>query len=400
MQGVDSLESSIRINAPAGGVSAAVPRKSRILMVVDGFYPSTGGAEMQARLLSRSFAGAGHDVTVVVPRLDRSLPVHDTLDGVKVERIAYPKARLIGAVILYLRFAALLWWRRRQYDAVHVHTAHFLAAVAGLVRPLTGKTLMVKVSGAWEFQGGVLDPLLRRRPLYRLTNWMLRRADHMHCISDYTRTMLLEAGYADDQVCMIPNAVDLQRFVPTRPPRIPPTVVFVGRLVPVKGLPVLLEAWKSVSAQVSARLVIAGDGPQRAELHQLAVKLGLADSIEFMGNVTDVPSVLAGASVYVQPSYQEGMPNSVLEAMACALPVVATRVSGNIDLIDEGESGLLVPVSDPEALAEALVGLLHAPERARAMGLRSRQIVEQRFAVPSVLQQLLAAYHRPRGVAR
>jgi glycosyltransferase involved in cell wall biosynthesis len=397
---VDSLESSFRIAAPAEGASARLPGKSRILMVVDGRYPSTGGAEMQARLLSRSFAGAGHEVTVVVPRLDRSLPVHDTLDGVKVERIAYPQLKGLGAVILFIRFALLLLWRRKQYDAVHVHTAHYLAAVAGLVRPLTGKTLMVKVTGAWEFQGGVLDPKLRGRPLYRLTNWMLRKTDHMHCISDYTRKMLLEAGYADDQVCMIPNAVDLARFVPTRPPRIPPAVVFVGRLVPVKGLPVLLKAWKKVVAKMPARLVIAGDGPQRDELHQLASDLQLGEHVDFLGNVSDVPSVLAGATVYVQPSYQEGMPNSVLEAMACALPIVATRISGNVDLVEEGDSGLLVPVADEDSLAEALASLLAAPERARAMGLRSREIVERRFSVPSVLQQLLSAYHRPRRAAR
>jgi glycosyltransferase involved in cell wall biosynthesis len=145
--------------------------------------------------------------------------------------------------------------------------------------------------------------------------------------------------------------------------------------------------------------VIAGDGPQRDELHRLASELQLGEHVEFMGNVSDVPSVLAGASVYVQPSHPEGMPNSVLEAMACALPIVATRISGNIDLVEEGASGLLVPAGDDEALAQALTALLAAPERARAMGLRSREIVERRFSVPSVLQQLLAAYHRPRRAA-
>jgi glycosyltransferase involved in cell wall biosynthesis len=326
--------------------------------------------------------------------------VRDTLDGVPVERIAYPRTKLLGAAVLYLRFAALLLWRRRQYDAVHVHTAHYLAAVAGLVRPLTGVTLMIKVSGAWEFDGGVLDPKLRGRPLYRLANWMLRRADHMHCISEFTRSMLLDAGYEPHQVCMIPNAVDLQRFVPTLPSRVPPTVVFVGRLVPVKGLPILLAAWQKVIACMPARLVIAGDGQQRGELEGLAQTLGIREHVEFMGNVSDVPSALAGASIYVQPSHQEGMPNSVLEAMACGLPVVATRVSGNVDLVADGESGLLVPVADSDALAGALAALLADPARAQAMGRRSREIVERRFAVPSVLEQLLGAYQRQPGARR
>lgn len=347
---------------------------------------------MQARLLSRSFAGAGHDVTVLVPRLDRSLPVHDVLDGVRVERIAYPQIRVLGALVLFVRFAAKLVARRKDYDAVHVHTAHYLAAVAGLVRPLTRTTLMVKVSGAWEFEGGVLDPKLRGRLLHRAANWMLRRADHMHCISEYTREMLLNAGYSSRQTCMIPNGVDLTRFVPTPPSRYPPTVVFVGRLVPVKGLPILLAAWKQVVASLPAHLVIAGEGAQRDELLGLVEDLELGDSVEFLGRVIDVPSALAGATAYVQPSYQEGMPNSVLEAMACGLPIVATRVSGNIDLVIEGQSGLLVPVADSQALAAALVTVLSDPERARRMGIRSREIVERHFGVPAVLEQLLSAY--------
>jgi L-malate glycosyltransferase len=96
--------------------------------------------------------------------------------------------------------------------------------------------------------------------------------------------------------------------------------------------------------------------------------------------------------VYAQPSFQEGMPNSVLEAMASGLPVAATRISGNVDLVFDGDNGLLVPPGDAPAMAEALVALLSDPERARRMGQRSRERVAERYGLDAVIGELIAIY--------
>ena len=381
--------------AHAAHLAADGPARRRILLVVDGFYPSTGGCEMQVRLLARSFAAAGHDVSVLSPHLDHRRPLREIIDGVPVQRIAYPKIKIVGALILCARFALTLLARRRRYDAVHVHTAQNLAAVAGMLRPWLRATLAVKISGAWEFDGGILDPALRTRPYQRFFNACVRRVDHIQCISEYTRQRMLAAGYPDAQLRMIPNAVDLQRFAPGPARTHTLKVVFVGRLVPVKGLPVLLDAWRDVAARFpTARLVVAGDGVERGALVERARGLGIAERVDFLGEVGDVPAVLADAAVYVQPSHQEGMPNAVLEAMASGLPIVATRVSGNEDLVADGANGLLVAPGDAPALAEALGALLGDRERAQRMGARSRAIVEARYAVPAVLDQLLAAYRQ------
>src|SRR5687768_14983348 len=103
--------------------SAPMAEPLRILLVVDGRYPSTGGAEMQARLLARTFVAAGHDVRILVPRLDRSLPLEERIDGVPVLRLSYPRVRGLGALFLCARFCAWLLRHRADFDAIHVHMA-------------------------------------------------------------------------------------------------------------------------------------------------------------------------------------------------------------------------------------------------------------------------------------
>ena len=368
----------------------------RLLFVVDGFYPATGGAEKQVRLLARAFADAGHSVRIVAPWLDQTLPRKEVVDGILVQRLAYPKIKLLGAALLCAHYGVWLWKQRREFDAVHVNMAKNLAAVSGLVRPLLGSTVTVKVSGAWEFNGGVLDPKLRARPLHRLYNWCIRRVDNLQCISEFTRTMLKDAGYPDARILMVPNAVDLSRFSPrsleARPAGAPTRITYLGRLRPVKGVSVLVDAWSRVVAATNARLTIAGDGWERDALVKKVQDAGLGESIEFLGEVSDVSGVLAKTDIYVQPSLQEGLPNAVLEAMGMGLPIVATRVSGNEDIVVNEENGLLVPPSDPEALATAIQRLVADPELAARMGRRSREMVEKRFGLSAVMRGLVQAY--------
>ena len=153
-----------------------------------------------------------------------------------------------------------------------------------------------------------------------------------------------------------------------------------------------MDAWSQVASATNARLTIAGDGWEREALTKKAQEAGLADSIEFLGEVSDVPAILAKTDIYVQPSLQEGLPNAVLEAMAMGLPIVATRVSGNEDVVVHGENGVLVPASDPDALAAALRRLVDDPALAARMGRRSREMAEERFGLQAVMRRLEQAY--------
>ncbi|MGE0073505.1 MAG: glycosyltransferase family 4 protein [Thiomonas sp.] len=384
-------------SAAAQTVETAPPRRPlRVLMVVDGRYPATGGAEMQARLLSAAFAAAGHQVHVLVPQLDRSLPEHDAVDGVGVTRLPYPRIKGLGAMLLNLRFG---WWLLRHqhaYDAIHIHMMHNLAGAAGWFKPWLKPRVIVKVSGAAEFQGGILDPALHHRVVHRLLRRGAQRLDGFQCISQRTARIMADAGFAPQRLHLVPNAVDVLRFQPAGQ-RDQSTLhaVFVGRHVPVKGLDVLLRAWAAARLPVGATLTLAGDGPETPRLMALAKTLGIHGSVRFPGLVTDVPALLAAGNLYVQASHQEGLPNAVLEAMASALPAVVTRVSGHEDVIVEGDNGYLVPANDPAALAAAIGKLAFDPAARQRMGAAARRYVECHFSTDRVLESLLAIYKEP-----
>lgn len=377
----------------------------RILLVVDSLYPGNGGTEAQAELLSVALTRAGHSVTVVAPHWDRTRPLKEQIAGVPLERIPYPRISLIGALILMWRFAVYLVRRKGQYDAVHIHMAKNLAAAAGFVRFLLDVPVVVKISGAWEFEGGVLDLKRRTSPIFSFLRSGLKRIDYFQAISRYTRERLVRAGFDARRVLMIPNAVDVEKFDAAKAAVARAsnerTVVYLGRLQQVKGVDVLLRAWPEVVSRVQAQLLVAGEGPLRSSLEQLANELGIAHCVRFLGRTSAVAELLAGADLLVQPSRQEGLPNSVLEAMAAGLPVVATRVSGNEDLVTDGVTGRLVPSENSQALADAIVDVLRDPVRAESMGRAGRRFIDERFRLSAVLSQLVAAYrNEPLPVSR
>ncbi|MDE2150103.1 MAG: glycosyltransferase family 4 protein [Gammaproteobacteria bacterium] len=361
-------------------------------MVVDGRYPATGGAEMQARLVSAALAESGHHVQILAPHLEAQQALKEQIDGIPVHRLAYPKIKGLGAVILNLRFAAFLLRHRCDFDAIHIHMMHNLAGAAGWIKPWIRPSITVKVSGAAEFEGGILDPGLRHRAVHRVLNAGAKRLDAFQCISQDTGQIMLRAGYPAEKLHFVPNAVDCGRFVHSPISARDFRVVFVGRQVAVKGLDVLLRAWAETTRPAGARLVLAGDGPERPALMQQASALGIAETVEFPGTISDVPALLAGAAAYVQPSHREGLPNSVLEAMAAGLPVIATRIGGHEDIIAEGETGLLVPPADPGALAAALQRLFENSELRRRLGDQAAAYVRRNFATTVVIERLLDLY--------
>lgn len=173
-------------------------------------------------------------------------------------------------------------------------------------------------------------------------------------------------------------------------------VGFVGRLSADKGISYLLQALASLPASLatSVHAVIAGDGEHRSALESEARVLGLSGRVHFLGNRRDTPLLYTAFDVFVLPSRREGFPMVLLEAMACGLPVIATRV-GDVDhIIEQGVSGLVVEPADPAALQRALQTLLTEPDRAQRMGTAARERVERRFSSAQMAREYLAIYRR------
>lgn len=374
-------------------------RLPKILLVVDGFYPTIGGTELQVELLSEAFLARGHEVQVVAPWLERHRPQQELIRGVRTTRIAYPRIRGIGALILMVRFFFWLIWHRKEYDAVHVHMVKNLATVMGIARPfLRSKVMVAKISGAWEFEGGVLDPALRRRFPWSWMNFFIRRIDYFQTISEFTRQRLLEAGYADERILMIPNGLPIDAFQRARDGAVPAgdqvVIGYAGRLEPVKGVEVLVAACGELYKRgwQNFRVDIAGIGSCHQALVAQAQSLGIADRVRFLGGVNDMPAFMAALDIYVQPSHQEGLPNSVMQAMASNLPVVATAVSGNVDLVENGVNGFLSPAGDVTAMADNLQSLLDEAALRARLGKESFSAIRGAYGLDTVLDQLTATY--------
>lgn len=172
----------------------------------------------------------------------------------------------------------------------------------------------------------------------------------------------------------------------------------VARFDPIKRLEVLLRAFPLLLARVpEAQLVIVGDGPARDGLAALAARLDPGGRIVFAGALPDAARVLPLVDLYVTASRREGLPLAVLEAMACAVPVLATRAPGHVDAVEDGVTGRLVPVDDVPALAAAAADLLGDPSLRLAMGRAGRERVEQRFARARMVAEIAGLYREAAG---
>ena len=219
------------------------------------------------------------------------------------------------------------------------------------------------------------------------------------CISDFARSQLM--GIVDPaewgKLRVVHCGVDVNRFAPTAHERQdgPITIACVGRLVPEKGQSLLIEAVGALrDAGVDVRLVLVGDGPQRERLERLVDASGLRDRVEFRGAVahTEVERILHGADIFCLPSFAEGVPIVLMEAMAMELPVVACQVMGIPELIEDDVTGRLVRPGSRDALVDALSVLAADSDRRASLGRAARERVAAEFELRSNVVQLRDVY--------
>lgn len=373
-----------------------------VLMVIGSYLPYIGGTERQLAALAAELHTRRFRVEVMTGQHDPTWPLCEEINGTRVHRLGYPRIRFLGALGLLLRAGIFLLTEGRRFQVFHVHAVNSLAVLSTIIGKLLGKAVVLKAVGAWELDQGVLSPERRRHWLSRTQLAILRQADSWVAVSEHLHRAMAEAGLPPSHIVTIPNGVDVARFTPQANEAAPradlvtaPRVIFVGRLVKEKGLPVLLQAWAKTAQRLPAAVLhIVGGGPLEEELKLLAECLGILSSVRFHGYQQAVLPFLQSAHLFVLSSYVEGLSNTLLEAMAVGLPVVATRISGSEDIITPGENGLLAPPGDATALAEAIVSVLEQPERAAAMGKRARQFVEQRCGLERITDDYIHLYQQ------
>ena len=386
----------------------------RILHIVTAF-PRDAGDVITPWLveLLRRLRAAGHDVEVFTSAYKGS--PDQVVDGIPVHRFRYffrrwenltheetapdRMRRSLLYRLLPLCFVAAgmvaIWRhvRRHPYDVIHVHWPMPLALLgwaAQRARPAPLVSTFYGVELRWV--KGAL------RILKGLVRWAARRSDRVVAISTYTAAELREL--ADVPIDVIPYTTSLPE--PLSLPRSsggPPTALFVGRLVERKGVLYLIEAMAALR-DTTLRLVIVGDGPERANLEDAARRVGVADLVEFRGKIaaTDLQAAYARATAFVLPSVfdargdTEGLGVVALEAMNYGTPVVASRIGGIPDIVEDGATGLLVPAGDAAALGRALRRLLDEPGLAQKLGEAGRRRLQEQFSWEAITARWDALY--------
>lgn len=365
--------------------------RPRVLMVISLFSPFRGGAEQQCLLLSRRLIDAGVEVRVLTRALP-GLPREEEVEGVPVLRDirTLPQGKLFGLTYLFST-VWYLWRLRRTCDIIHCHILQgFHSPAAVIVGRLCSKPVIVKASAT----GALSDfGLLRGSTLGGLWLALVRRAGRVVTICRASTSEARAAGVAPDRVVCIPGGVDTVAFAPAAMPVQDRTVVFVGRLDRMKGVHVLIDAFAClVRAMPEARLTVVGDGPERAALQNQCRTAGLEGRVVFSGQQDDVRPFLHAGAVFALPSFSEGLPGVLLEAMACALPVVAARAGGVEDIVAHGRTGLLVDPGDTAGLATALQQVLADRGVARRFGRAARDHVREHFSITHTAARYLQLY--------
>lgn len=375
----------------------------RIAMLTAVFPPSVGGIQTHTLRLSQRLVKRGARV-VVLTRHHRGLPRREFLEGVEVLRLGRGDASREVATATYVADTLReLVSRRGELDVMHAHQMLSPTTVGLLARKALGLPLIINPHACGP-QG---DVSLLRNAHWLAGGWRLeaarRWADAFVSISEPIREELKAAGIDDHRIWRVSNGVDLDLFRPASAEEraalrarlgLPagPLITYSGRLAVEKGVDVLLEAWALFARQrPDATLAVLGHGPEETRLRAQVERLGLGSSVRLAGAVPDVASWLRASDVFALPSRTEGLPVALLEAMACALPSVATRVGGTPEALEDGVHGRLVPSETPSALMEGWLEALE-PATGSRWGTAARERVATRYSLDAITSRLLHLY--------
>lgn len=345
-----------------------------------------GGQEIRVLTEARGVARLGHEVLLAAPSEARIFAEAPRF-GVRVEAVPIGRKRARGVLALRRLIAG------GGFDVINAHssTDAWLAALA-CASLAAGAPALVRTRH-------ISAPL----PGNAATRWLYRRATaRIVTTGERLRTQVVrEAGVEAGRVVSIPTGIDLDRFRPGSAaaaraqlglPLDAPLVGIVATLRSWKGHRFLLQAIASMP-RPDVVLLVVGDGPQRQALQSLAGQLGLATRVCFAGNQPDVVPWMQALDVFCLPSYaNEGVPQALMQAMACGLPVVTTPVGSIDEIVTDGDTGVLVRPEDAQALREALEALLGDAARRSALGARAAQAAHERFAEERMVERMVEVF--------
>jgi glycosyltransferase involved in cell wall biosynthesis len=337
----------------------------KIAILVNLFPPKwLAGTEVATYYTAEHLAQRGHEVHVITS-LDEGLPEVSCEKGFHIHRLPRIEIRFIGVLIFWADIIRVL--RKIKPDIVHAQSL-----ISGMPALLSHKLLKIP----YVIYGRGSDVYLPGWFTKLTAKGILKNASTVIALTEHMKDAM-QAIYSRD-IIVVPNGINLNEVAEKETEGGNPSkrVLFVGRLHPVKGVQYLLGAMSIVHRELpEAKLILVGDGEEREHLETLTDNLGIRECVEFAGRVPHerVKDYMNQAEVFVLSSLSEGFPVTILEAMACGLPVVATRVGGVPDIIKNGTNGYLVDTMNQEQIAEALLNLLQDEKLRRDISGNNRE---------------------------
>lgn len=285
----------------------------------------------------------------------------------------------------------------QNVQLTHAHYAIPHATAALHAHSITGRAPVVTTLHGTDVTLVGAEPAF-----YHTTRHAIDRSHHVTAVSQFLADQTREVFGTEREIEVIYNFVDSERFRPIDNPALraefaredEALLIHVSNFRPVKRVNDVIDTFAGVASELPARLLMVGDGPDRAPALERAARLGIADRVTFLGSFPDIETVLGLSDLFLLPSSKESFGLSALEAMSCEVPVVAARAGGIPEVVEQGVSGLLAEVGDTDGLTQAALDILKDRQVRVEMGRVAREEAIRRFHPQSIVPQYLAAYRR------
>lgn len=380
----------------------------RILIFAAYFHPHVGGYEKNIHELSRRLVQRGYEIDIVTCNTEHTA-AYEKLNGIHIYRL--PCWNALGSTYpipqpCLTSFKILRKLLRKNYDVINTQTRFFITSFLGLIFAKVKRTPLVHTERGTRHSivsSKVID-LISRAYDHTIGATIVKSARMNIGVSEAACEFLRHLGATNTQ--LIYNGIDTNIFRKRENNNCrqelgisddAPLITFVGRLIYAKGVQDLLSAFTRVKeAAADAKLLIIGAGPYRANLENLVYQDGCGSDILFLGqkNQDEVVDILSATDIFVNPSYSEGLPTSVMEAASIGLPMIATDVGGTREIITNSKTGILVKARNIGQLEKSLRELLASAELRRELGRNARMLVKEKFDWDKITQDWIEVVER------
>lgn len=367
----------------------------KICVITSANFPPEEGIGNYIYNMSKELIRKGNQVTIITRGSSSKINQED-FEGIRLYRVPlfplYPIHVQIHGIFVKKLFSSI----QSDFDVIHFHTPlpsplkTNLPTMTTVHTPMKTDTAKVELvnpfSVAVKLQGKI--SCLIESKLFKIS-------DKITSVASSVSQELSEYGLNPDEVEVIGNGVDEKLFCPIQNKASEKYILYTGRLSYRKGLFDFIECGVNICSRYpDINFKLTGKGPLFEKLQKIVQESGYEDRFEFLGHVekSKLIELYQNATIFVLPSHYEGLPTTLLEAMSCGLPVVATAVSGNLDVIESGKNGILVPIKSPDKMAEAVSSLLNDENLRTELGIAARKTIEEKFTWDAISDKILRCY--------